>query len=190
MNKIIILFSSVVIILSIWSYDFFSFLEKIPKVENNSYISSDAIIVLTGGSGRITKGLFLLEKGVSDKLFISGVNPNFDIKDIKTELDPNKKIILGREALNTSGNAIEVSKWIKEEKITNIGLVTSSYHMPRSLLEINYTLPQLEVISHPVLPKRNKSDFGSKQLGFIILAEEYFKFLIARIKYFKLVFSK
>ena len=38
MNKIIILFSSVVIILSIWSYDFFSFLEKIPKVENNSFL--------------------------------------------------------------------------------------------------------------------------------------------------------
>ena len=190
MNKTIILCLSIIIIFLIWSYDFYSFLNEIPKIENKTNISSGAIVVLTGGSGRIQEGISLLKKGFSEKLFISGVNPNFKIEDIYQVKEPNAKIILGREALNTTGNAIEVSKWVKEEKIINIRLVTSSYHMPRSLLEISYILPQLEIIPHPVIRTHLNTTPGSKELSTLILIEEYFKFLVSRIKYYKLIFKK
>ena len=190
MNKTIILFFSIIIIFLIWVYDFYSFLNKVPKIENNTNISSDAIVVLTGGSGRIQEGISLLNEGLSRKLFISGVNPNFKIEDIYKKSNPDNTIILGREALNTSGNAIEISKWVKEENIINIRLVTSSYHMPRSLLEISYVLPQLEIIPHPVLPTSIKTTSESGELSLLILVEEYFKFLVSRIKYYKLFFNK
>jgi uncharacterized SAM-binding protein YcdF (DUF218 family) len=118
---------------------------------------SDAIIVLTGGKdNRILQGIELLAQNYGQKLFISGVNkivePNEILKDAPDNLHP--LIDLGYMAQDTHTNALEVSHWIQKNKIQTIILVTSFYHMPRSLLEIKKQLPNLKIIPHSIYPKQ------------------------------------
>lgn len=115
----------------------------------------EAIIVLTGGENRVKTGLDLLEAGQSDKLFISGVNPKTSTQDIlKMWKDgPHKApccITLGHEAQNTEENARETKDWIEKNGIQSIRLVTSDYHMSRSLLEFGKGLPDLTILPHPI----------------------------------------
>ena len=116
---------------------------------------TDAIIVLTGGNGRVNEGLNLLAKELSNKLFISGVNKDVTIDDIyaswkNTTANRPCCIFLGYEAIDTEGNAKETQKWVEDNNIQSFRLVTSSYHMPRAYQEISKTLPDRRIITHPV----------------------------------------
>ena len=44
--------------------------------------SADAIVVLTGGVGRVGEGLSLLERGLGKKLFVSGVYRGVDVQKL------------------------------------------------------------------------------------------------------------
>ena len=98
------------------------------------------IVVLTGGKMRIEKGIDLLARGYGQKLFISGVFKSSNI-ETKYSLEKEKKhlfdccILYGNKATNTLENAYEVNKWLGENKdIQKILLVSSYYHLPRSLM--------------------------------------------------------
>lgn len=117
---------------------------------------TEAIIVLTGGNGRVNKGLDLLSEGVSNKLFISGVNAGTTKKDILNSWTNRKGrnpccFSLGYEATDTMGNADEVETWVNENDIEEILLVTSSYHIARAQLEVGKALPNVAVTPYPVL---------------------------------------
>jgi len=118
----------------------------------------DAIAVLTGGNGRVNKGLDLLADGVSDKLFISGVNEGTTAKDILNSWKNRNGrtpccFTLGYKATDTMGNAAEVKEWVIENKISNLLLVTSSYHMTRAHLEISKASQDISITPYPVLSK-------------------------------------
>lgn len=115
----------------------------------------EAIIVLTGGENRVKTGLDLLEAGESDKLFISGVNPKTNTQDILKMWNHERHeapccITLGYKAQNTEENARETKNWIEKNSIQSIRLVTSDYHMSRSLLEFKKGQPGLTILPHPV----------------------------------------
>jgi len=117
---------------------------------------TNAIIVLTGGKDRITKGLELFQKANAPNLFITGVNQSVSKADIismwkanETTL-PNCCITLGHEATTTLENAIETKNWIESQDISSIRLVTSAYHMKRASLEFNYLIKNIKIIPHPL----------------------------------------
>ena len=71
----------------------------------------------------------------------------------KIKANDENKIELGRKAKNTIENAIETEEWIRKNNIKSIRLVTSSYHIPRSMQEfiIYVTMGNdLEVILNPI----------------------------------------
>lgn len=113
--------------------------------------NSDAIIVLTGGNGRITAGLDLLKQKKADKLFISGVNEEVTPADILSDDGNLCCIFLGYKAQDTVGNAKEVKEWVEENDIKRFHLVTSSYHMPRAQIELSQALPDTDMLPYPVL---------------------------------------
>ena len=101
---------------------------------------SVGIIVLTGGKNRIEKGLDLLSKGYGDKLLISGVFMPSEI-EAKFSLEKEKNdlfkccVFFDQESKNTLENAQEVDKWLNKNKdIKSIILVSSYYHLPRSVM--------------------------------------------------------
>lgn len=120
---------------------------------------TDAVVVLTGGANRIEEGLRLFATGSAPHLFISGVHESVDVDSIKAmwkgSIDlPDCCLTLGHSASNTMDNASETRRWLEENEIKSIRLVTSNYHMRRSLLEFSEAMPDIEIIRHPVLPER------------------------------------
>lgn len=118
---------------------------------------SEAIIVLTGGNGRINAGLDLLSQGIAPKLFISGVYQGTTEQDIFDSWK-NKHgkvalpccVTLGHKAVDTSGNAEEVREWVTEQGIKSLTLVTSQYHMPRAYLQLSRVLPDAEIFRYNI----------------------------------------
>lgn len=123
-----------------------------------------AVIVLTGGTGRIESGLELLATQKVSTLYITGVHKNVSMSDIRnlwqgSEPLPECCIELGYMATNTFQNAEETKTWLdKNPDIKNVILLTSNYHMPRALLEYKHMLPELTIIPYPVKPQRNNPE--------------------------------
>ena len=118
--------------------------------------AADGIVVLTGGSeGRIDAGVTLLRQGLAKRLLISGVNRKLRPDELLAHLDPPIPccIDLGYEAMDTVGNAAEASQWAARHRFKRLIVVTSSYHMPRSLNELALAMPSVELLPHPVRPR-------------------------------------
>ncbi|MDX1737677.1 MAG: YdcF family protein [Alphaproteobacteria bacterium] len=146
-----------------WLTGLLLFIDSIPQTPENPTQKTDAIVVLTGGSLRLEEGLDLLQKGLAEKLFISGVHTGVDVKELlrlsrQRPLTLDCCITLGYEADNTQGNALETANWLRNNGFSSIRLVTGSYHMPRSLQELEYISPNIEIIQHPVFPEHVKLD--------------------------------
>jgi len=149
---------------------------------------TDAIVVLTGGSDRLGVALDLLSEDKGKKLFVSGVYRGVDVRQLldlsqHSPADLSCCVVLGYEADNTRGNAIETAAWMKEQGFTSLRLVTATYHIPRSLLEFRRLMPAIEIVQHPVFPEHFKRENwwmwpGSSTL----LITEYTKYLVALVR--------
>jgi len=120
-----------------------------------SDIQADAIIILTGDAGRLEAGENLLQQGQAPKLLISGVHPSVTTADIRAQTNFSDAqfdccVQLGHEAEDTAGNAVEAANWVHENGYQSLIIVTSDYHLPRSLLEMKAMMPNLEFIPYPV----------------------------------------
>lgn len=148
---------------------------------------TDTIIVLTGGSQRIQTGISLLKEGKSDRLLVSGVGENVDrqtlIKNLGiTDQTLNKKIILDYNARNTRQNALEAALFVNKNKLTSVRLVTSVYHMRRSLFEFKRLMPDTVIVPHPVFPARFKRQSWWRWPGTTsLMISEYLKYLGAAL---------
>ena len=138
---------------------------------------ADAIVVLTGDAGRTTAGIDLLREGRAPQLLISGVDAAATPADIQRhsglsddELDGC--VILGRDATDTIGNAREAGALVRENGYRSLIIVTSDYHLPRSLLEMRALMPGVELIAYPVRTTPPWRDFGASRLWL----QEYAKF--------------
>ena len=100
---------------------------------------AEAVVVLTGGANRISAGLKLLRENHGRRLLISGVSATTTRSDLGRILNDNIMMFgccidLDREARDTRGNAVQTAEWVRLHRFQKILLVTSSYHMPRSLM--------------------------------------------------------
>jgi len=119
---------------------------------------ADEMVVLTGGRNRMEAAFSLSKIYRPKNMFISGVSKKATLEDIKflaaEPISPEINVILGKKATNTRENALEVDNWVKQNNISRILLVTSDYHMKRSIQELKDVNPQLTVVPCPI-----KSDF-------------------------------
>jgi len=144
---------------------------------------TDAIVVLTGGSLRLQSGIDLLREGKGRRLFVSGVNHQVDLDDLLGISGSAPEwaiccIVLGHEADNTLGNALETARWVRSQGYRSLRLVTAWYHMPRSLLEFDRALPEIDIVAHPVFPDQVKQEHWWARRGTAaLLVGEYVKYL-------------
>jgi len=144
---------------------------------------TDAIVVLTGGRLRLQTGIELLREGKGRALFVSGVNQQVDLDDLLriSGTAPDRVtccVELGHEADNTFGNAQETARWIRARGFRSLRLVTAWYHMPRSLLEFDRAMPEIEIVAHPVFPDQVMRERWWASPGTtLLLMSEYSKFL-------------
>lgn len=146
---------------------------------------ADAIIALTGGEGRLQAAIELLDQGKGHRLLISGVHEDTTREELFDAAGGVPKrgaccVDLGRSAENTIGNAGEAAAWINEHKYRRVIIVTASYHMPRSLLELHAVNPDIEFIAYPVFPDDiHLNDWWKDSYTSSVLAGEYLKLLAA-----------
>ena len=186
LNKYInITIISLSIITIIWFFGLLNFLQKIPERMKNKNPTSDAIVVLTGGSDRLKKGLQLLTKKKAKKLFVSGVYRGNDVQRLLQvqKYKPTEIlccISLGYAATSTASNAIETADWIKQNKFTSIILVTANYHMPRSLMLFRHKMPEIKITPHPVFPTQfEPARWWTRPRTTSLIISEYLKYLVA-----------
>ncbi len=169
------------IVFAAWAAGYCWFNYHIFHYQADSTQKTDAIIVLTGGRNRIAEGAKLLKRGLAQKLFISGVDENSSLQAIEkiNDLDFEKKqqVYIGKKAMDTVGNANEAKEWIMQNNINSIRLVTSNYHMPRSLAEFRALNPKLTIIPHPVYSEKVSKKWWKKWKTGKLTASEYSKFL-------------
>jgi len=145
--------------------------------------AADGIVVLTGPDDRIEEGIRLLRRGLARRMLISGVNPRTRREDLKRlarsglqQID--SRIDLGYEAQDTTGNADETREWAARWRFQRLIVVTSSYHMPRSLIELGRALPGVALIPHPVVPSRLRDEPWWSHAGTArMLVAEYLKLI-------------
>jgi len=150
LRKILIFCCVIIILFDI--YDSFTFINKQPN-RTDVYRNIDAIIVFTGGENRVQSGIDLISNNIGKRLFVSGVNPDTNIFDISEHTVSDKDLLnccidLGKKANNTIENAIESINWIKNNNYENVVVVTSNYHMKRSLFILRNFDRSINFIPH------------------------------------------
>ncbi len=172
------------IVSTIWLIGFVMFSVYALSLQSDSLEKRDAVVVLTGGSKRIETGLKLMKQQDADYLLISGVNRKVSRKKLlkKVPQSEHNKITLGYSAENTVGNAKEINRWVTDKKIESILLVTSFYHMPRSIFEINKLNPTLKIAPRPVFPKAfgDSVDWIKTRYAWLLFIE-YHKFIFVHL---------
>ena len=103
---------------------------------------TDAIVVLTGGAGRIERGLDLIERGRADRMLISGVARTVRPVELAAQYDADERLFdccidLGLESVDTRSNAVETARWLERRKLKTVRLVTTDWHMPRAEFELS-----------------------------------------------------
>lgn len=179
-----IFFRASFLLLIIWLIGFFCFINKISMQEIIIDKKADAIVVLTGAKGRIDAGIQLLWEKNSEHLFVSGVGKNAVLNDLSKYLDSftsdqvksmKNSITLGHDANSTEENALETSQWIKKNNYKSLILVTSNYHMPRSLYLFKHFMPHISITAYPLV----KNNLVLK-LAFL----EYNKYIFCILQHF------
>jgi len=190
MSFIKLLLLITVTFLSIWVGGLLWFKSQIATSIEPAHTNTDAIVVLTGGSDRLREGIVLLKQGKATMLFVSGVGEGVTMADtFRTAGFPpddatefGGKVELGRIAKDTRQNAIEVAKWMQEKKFNSMRLVTSNYHMGRSLAELRFLAPEMIILPHPVIPGHVILDKWWKYPGTReLIIQEYNKYLATSI---------
>lgn len=168
--------------------DFFGFCQRTAKTKPPNTPTADAIIVLTGGSGlRIAAALQLIEAGHAPTALISGVNPDITVEELARRAGGAPEtyaccVEFGYTAQTTVGNAEESAEWAIGNSYETIIVVTSDYHMPRSLLLLGNTMPNIEMIPYPVRTRINPAAPFDDARSFRGLVAEWLKWRVTNLR--------
>jgi uncharacterized SAM-binding protein YcdF (DUF218 family) len=158
-----------------WLLGFAAFVIALPGPAASTH--TDGIIVLTGGKGRIERGIALMETGAAQRMLVSGVDPSVRAADLVAVQNAPQQLFaccvdLGKTAIDTRTNAEESASWIKLHKFHTIRLVTTDWHVPRARFELARQLDRNVVITY---------DAVDSAPGLWILMREYNKYWLRRV---------
>ncbi len=138
---------------------------------------TDAVVVLTGGPGRIDRGLDILAEGQAKRMLISGVGRDVKAADLAQRYPGTERLFsccvaLGFEAVDTRSNGLEVARWMARRNYKSLRLVTNDWHMRRAEFEIEQALPSSIIVY---------TDAVRTEPSFATLWKEYHKYLLSRL---------
>ncbi len=167
----------------LWSAGLAWFADTAGEGTEQPELATDAIVVPTGGSGRLAEGMRLLEDGLARALFVTGVGEGVEHAELRERHDPalwDCCVELGYEAEDTQANAREAAAWMASRSFASLRLVTSGYHMPRAMMEFRSAMPSATLVAHPVFPEHVKVEHWWRYRGTAgLIASEFTKYLWA-----------
>ena len=167
---------------------FVAFLAQLRGVETQPARTADGIVVLTGGSSRVSDAMELLAGGYGKRLLISGVHPTNAASDISRTLPDNHSLLgccvdLDRSAVNTRSNAAETRRWVKDRGFKSLIVVTSNYHMPRAIVELAHARPDIALIPFAVVGDKWRDEpWWTSGATFRLLLSEYAKYVAVELR--------
>lgn len=159
----------------LWALGFAWFALLLPQPLDQR--TTDAIVVLTGGAGRIDRGLALMQAGAAKRMLISGVDHSVKPQELAARYHAPEKlfdccITLGREAIDTRSNAIETAHWLERRGYATVRLITTDWHMRRAAYELRLALPPDIQLAYDAVPSHP---------SFSMLFTEYNKYVLRRL---------
>jgi uncharacterized SAM-binding protein YcdF (DUF218 family) len=171
---------------------FVGFISQLRGAETKPAGTADGIVVLTGGSSRVSDAMELLAGGYGKRLLISGVYPTNGALDISRSLSDNPSdnqslltccVDLDYSAVNTRSNAAETRHWVHERGFKSLIVVTSNYHMPRALVELSHAMPNVELIPFAVVADKWRDEpWWTNGATVRLLLSEYVKYVAAEVR--------
>lgn len=150
---------AVAALLMVWAIGFGIFAVSLPAAIPISTAGpkTDAIVVPTGGAGRIERGLQVLGSDRAEKMLVTGVDPEVKPGEFAAQFAVPMQtmqccITLGYAAVDTRGNASETAEWIAQNKYKSIRLVTTDWHMWRAAGELKRALPDNVIMVEDAVP--------------------------------------
>lgn len=168
---------------------FFTFVSIASHGRSKPASRADGIVVLTGGPRRLVEGSKLLSGAWAKRLLISGVNPQTSREELRRLVRGSEDLFdccvdVGYQAQDTIGNAAETRAWAARWNYRRLIIVTSSYHMPRSLMELSRELPGIVLVPYPVVPHGiNDEAWWWNGATIRTLVSEYLKLFPAAARY-------
>ncbi len=167
---------------------FVIFVAMLDRAEPTSIRRGDGIVALTGGVDRIDDAAKWLAAGSGRKLLISGVSHDVTRERLAAKVPGLRRwlgccVDIGYAARNTVGNAKEIRHWAETNGFRSLVVVTSSYHMPRALVELRRHLPGADLIPASVVTSKLQGmDFWRHPDLARTIGVEYLKFLVAWVR--------
>lgn len=136
---------------------------------------TDAVIVPTGGPGRIDRGLEVIRARQARQMFVSGVDPEVKPSEFAAEFSVTARemrccVTLGYLAVDTRSNAGEAAQWLASNDMRTVRLVTTDWHMRRAAAELRNSIPKTVLVVEDAVA-------SDPALGQLFL--EYNKLLVA-----------
>jgi len=152
---------------------------------------ADAIVALTGDEERIAAAVRLLSDGKAPRLLISGVHKTTrapQIMSLTTGRGARSSSLFNccidlDNANNTEANAAETTNWVRKRGYRSIIVVTSTYHMPRALIELHQAMRDVELVPYPVKAPRLDERWWRHSRTAWVLWKEYMKYITAMARY-------
>ena len=159
----------------IWALGFAWFTVALPGPADAR--ATDGIVVLTGGPGRVDRGLALLAAGRAKRMLVSGADRRVRPGELAAAYGASAALVrarvdLGRQAVDTRSNAEETAGWVARHRYRTIRLVTTDWHMARARYELSRVLPRDVIILRDGVPS---------EPGLVTLLSEYSKYVLRRI---------
>ncbi len=177
----------------IWIGAFLFYIQEITVPGYSSTHRADGIVILTGTPARLKVGFELLKTGAAKRVLISGVNKGVSRETLRLAMGESDSIMnccvdLGRLARDTVGNAHEASLWASEHNFNDLLIVTSAYHMPRSLVELKRQMPTKTLLAFaPENDALKLRKWWTSPSVMYVLAAEFNKYIVslfrARLEY-------
>jgi uncharacterized SAM-binding protein YcdF (DUF218 family) len=167
---------------------FLWFVGSMPATEVSPTRDADGIVVLTGAALRISDALDLLAAGRGQRLLITGVNPATRTAEISRLMPEHRRLFnccvdLDHSAINTIGNAVETRRWVQGRNFRSLIVVTSNFHMPRAMAELNHQLPGVTLVPFAVVSDKVRVEaWWESEATARLLFVEYLKYIVARAR--------
>lgn len=165
------------LLLLLYALGFMLFAFTLGKPAAPSAPTTDAAVVLTGGSGRIEHAIEVLRNHKAGRLLVAGADPAVTKRDLALRIAGSGKLLkccvdLGSESVDTRSNAEEANRWLQKHRFKSLRLITSDWHMRRARYEFTRVLGS----RYTIVP-----DAVRTEPSFLTLFGEYNKYVLRRV---------